>query len=169
MVSKEDEQLVREKGLCVIDCSWAKFNELKLNTNKIETRLLPYMVAVNPVNYGKPRKLSCVEAIAGALVLANCQEEAKFMLSHFKWGMSFLDVNEEVFDLYENCQGDKELREAEEKYIDDEIENKKTRKLQQDQEDLLLAQEYEDEEDEVNCGEMFSEMNINAMNDIIKK
>lgn len=39
MVSKEDYALVKEKGICVIDCSWAKFNELHINLNKIETRL----------------------------------------------------------------------------------------------------------------------------------
>jgi pre-rRNA-processing protein TSR3 len=39
MVSKEDFQIIKEKGVCVVDCSWAKFNELHLNMNKMETRL----------------------------------------------------------------------------------------------------------------------------------
>lgn len=37
-VSKEDHKIIAEKGICVIDCSWSKFNELHLNLNKIETR-----------------------------------------------------------------------------------------------------------------------------------
>ena len=44
MVSKEDAQIIKEKGICVIDCSWAKFNQLHLNMDKLESRLCkPYI------------------------------------------------------------------------------------------------------------------------------
>jgi len=39
VVSKEDANIIKEKGICVLDCSWAKFSSLKINLNKIETRL----------------------------------------------------------------------------------------------------------------------------------
>ena len=37
-VSKEDKEIVSKSGICVIDCSWAKFQELGLNTKNMETR-----------------------------------------------------------------------------------------------------------------------------------
>jgi len=38
MCSKLDVQLIKDKGICVIDCSWAKFSELKINLTHVETR-----------------------------------------------------------------------------------------------------------------------------------
>ena len=35
---KLDAQLIRERGICVIDCSWAQFSELKINLTHVETR-----------------------------------------------------------------------------------------------------------------------------------
>ena len=38
IVSKEDRDIIINKGICVIDCSWAKFQDLGLNLKNIETR-----------------------------------------------------------------------------------------------------------------------------------
>jgi pre-rRNA-processing protein TSR3 len=69
-ISPEDFELVGKHGLCVIDCSWQHFDEVKVKSIKANERLLPYCLAANPVNYGKEIKLNCAEALAGALFLS---------------------------------------------------------------------------------------------------
>ena len=39
-----------------------------------------------------PKKLSCVEAIAAALVIAGLRERAEVLLSKFGWGEQFLSL-----------------------------------------------------------------------------
>ena len=126
--SIEDHDIIATKGICVIDCSWAKFEEMHLDLHKIETRSLPFMVAVNPVNFGKAYKLSCAEAFAACLFLGGFEKEARFIMDHFKWGEHFFKVNEELFLKYKGITSQDKLKEIQEKYINDELERKQKRK-----------------------------------------
>lgn len=83
VISREDLDIVRKHGLCVIDCSWNRIEETHKHIsfdneryNNNQRRLLPYMVAANPVNYGKVFKLSCAEALAGGLNILGYPEQA---------------------------------------------------------------------------------------------
>jgi pre-rRNA-processing protein TSR3 len=124
------------------------------------------MVAVNPVNYGKAFKLSCVEAFSATLYLSGFYNECNFLLSHFKWGNTFLDVNKEIFDQYKNCQTADELKQVGEKYVSDELESKEQRKNQVDNLDFSEDEGSVEEEDYSN---LFKNIDIDKMCDDLTK
>lgn len=107
--SKADADIVLKHGIAVVDCSWAKLDQTPFHKMKgPHMRLLPYLVAANPVNYGKPFKLTCVEAIAACLRIMN-NDNALLYLNKFKWGKNFLTLNERLFEQYERCENSTEI------------------------------------------------------------
>lgn len=73
-------------------------------------RLLPELVATNPVNYGKVSKLNCVEALAAALYVCSMPKLGEILLSKFGWGHAFPTVNAEIIEKYIHCKNEKEIK-----------------------------------------------------------
>jgi pre-rRNA-processing protein TSR3 len=101
-VSRNDLECAEKYGICVIDCSWNRIEETKEFRYKHE-RKLPFVVAGNPVNFGKPYQLSCVEALATALCAMDYVPQAKFIMSKFGWSDGFWKQNPNIA-AYGNCQ-----------------------------------------------------------------
>ncbi|CBI21472.3 unnamed protein product, partial [Vitis vinifera] len=109
-VSKEDYILIKRKGLAVVDCSWARLSDVPFTKLRCAApRLLPWLVAANPVNYGRPCELSCVEALSAALFICGEEETANLLLGKFKWGHAFLSLNRELLKAYSKCENGAEI------------------------------------------------------------
>jgi len=111
ILSPEDRDIILSRGLLVIDCSWKRVAEVygKLKRLKGYRRILPFLVAANPVNYGIPTVLSSAEAIAATLYIVGFKEEAKEIMSVFKWGLEFIRLNYERLEAYSNAKNRDEI------------------------------------------------------------
>lgn len=143
-VSPADREILEKHGASVIDCSWARIEETPFNKMKSNhPRLLPYLVAANPVNYGRPCKLNCVEALAATFYIAGYQEVAHHYLGKFSWGHSFIEVNREILDKYSNCKSAAEVVETQNQYLEDIEQERLQRK-----DEIDLPPTYSDSETE---------------------
>ncbi len=106
------------KGIAALDCSWAHAEEVFIKLN-LKTRALPYLVAANPVNFGKPFQLSTVEALAAALVILGEPGRAEEILSKFSWGHVFLEVNHEPLQEYACAKDSSEVVKIQMAYLGD--------------------------------------------------
>ena len=107
--SPADRERVEQFGLVGLDCSWEHAEKVLLKHVRGTSRCLPILVAGNPVNFGKPTKLTTVEALAAALYIAGFRDQAKELLSIFKWGGTFLEINRERLETYANAKNSTEV------------------------------------------------------------
>ena len=106
------------KSLTVLDCSWEVLDTAAVS-GRHPRRALPFLLAANPVNFGRPWKLNSVEAFAAALIILGEHGQAGNILSKFKWGIRFLEVNEEPLRLYAAAKDSTEIISIQEGYLED--------------------------------------------------
>lgn len=107
--SPADRKRVEEFGLVGLDCSWEHAEKVLLKHVRGTSRCLPILVAGNPVNFGKLTKLTTAEALAAALYIVGFREQADELLSVFKWGHTFLEINHERLESYANAKDSTEV------------------------------------------------------------
>ncbi|KAE8257736.1 hypothetical protein A4X13_0g2171 [Tilletia indica] len=166
-LSPADTPVLAEHGLAVVECSWARLDEVPFGKIKSpHERLLPHLVATNPVNYGKSMKLNCVEALAAALFITSHDPLAHHLLSKFGWGQQFPIVNKGLLDRYKACTDPEQILAVAEELVQQEMERKQREKVDRGQrgEDLSLfnpnhtAEESEDEDEEDTLQQDFSKV-----------
>ena len=79
--------------------------------------LVPYLVAANSVNYGRPWRLNCVEALAACFYICGHEDWAHEVLVHFSYGEPFLEINAQLLKRYAACTNEEEVKKAEELWL----------------------------------------------------
>lgn len=120
---------------------------------------MPYLVAANSVNYGRPWRLNCAEALAACFMICGHEDWAREVLRHFTYGKEFLEINSQLLKRYAACSSETEVKAAEEKWLD-KIEREYAESRDNEDDDIWQSgntnrkpmsdseEEDEDEEDE---------------------
>ncbi|KAF2752034.1 DUF367-domain-containing protein [Sporormia fimetaria CBS 119925] len=119
ILSPADREVLLTHGAAVVEASWNRIDEVPFSRigGKCE-RLLPYLVAANPTNYGRPWRLNCVEALAACFFICGEEGWAKEILASFSYGEAFLEINARLLKRYANCRDEEEIKKAEETWLE---------------------------------------------------
>ena len=116
-----DRELILKYGLVVIDASWNRGIEPIIKVCRRirgHHRVLPILFAGNPINYAVPTKLSSAEAIAAALYITRFKDDALRVLSLFKWGNTFIELNKELLEGYSKASTAEEVIKVQSKVLE---------------------------------------------------
>ncbi|KAK7845477.1 ribosome biogenesis protein tsr3 like protein [Quercus suber] len=115
-ITKPVVDIARLQGLC----SKRLYGLLVLEGEVHSLWEVPWLVAANPVNYGRPCQLSCVEALSAALIICGEEETANLLLGKFKWGHGFLSLNRKVLKAYSECENSADIISVQNSFLSQE-------------------------------------------------
>ena len=117
-LSKEDLNIAKKGGILALDCSWKNVDKsFEYLDKKNYSRALPFLLAANPVNYGKPFKLTTLEAFSASLYILGKVEHAVELLRLYTWGEQFLNLNREPLEEYREAENSSEIIRIMRQYI----------------------------------------------------
>jgi pre-rRNA-processing protein TSR3 len=102
--------------LVAVDCSWTGADAESFQVQGTH-RALPFLVAANPVNFGRPFRLNTAEALAAGCHILGSPDRAAAVLEPFRWGETFLELNAEPLERYADCADSSEVVAVQEEYL----------------------------------------------------
>lgn len=115
-LSPDDIRYARH-GLVVMDLTWTNIDEFP-RPKGTNDRALPYMLASNPINWGRPMELSSAEAVMASLFILGEREQAETFLGRFNWAPEFMRLNGELLEEYSSAKDSTEVVRIQNEYID---------------------------------------------------
>jgi len=122
ILGPEDRGLISIGGsIVVLDCSWKKIEESLEEISgrtRLESRILPALLAANPVSWGRIGRLSSVEALGATLAILGHSEQASKVLAPFQFGEQFLELNSEPLEAYASARTRDEVAGIQSEFFD---------------------------------------------------
>ena len=110
VLSKLDRPRAERFGITVVDCSWERVEEIRWKCIPGVHRRLPFLLAGNPVSYGKLGRLSSLEALVAALYILGFREQAFKLAALYKWAPKFIELNREPLEAYSQATPEEILK-----------------------------------------------------------
>ena len=105
------------KGLVVMDLTWTNIDQFP-RLRRVEERALPYLLASNPINWGRPMELNSAEAVMAALYILGEKEQARSFLGRFNWAPEFMRLNGNMLEDYSNARDSAEVVRIQNEYVE---------------------------------------------------
>ena len=100
-----------------MDLTWTNIDEFPRPKGTTD-RALPYMLASNPINWGRPMELNSAEAVMASLFILGEREQAETFLGRFNWAPEFMRLNGELLEEYSSAKDSTEVVRIQNEYID---------------------------------------------------
>ena len=105
------------RGLVVLDLTWTHIDEIP-HIRGEKARKLPYLVAANPINWGKPWRLNSAEAVLASLIIMGQDEQAELFMTRFNWAPEFVTLNKALLDDYRTAKDSDDVQRMSDEYVE---------------------------------------------------
>jgi len=110
------------RGLVVMDLTWTNIVEFP-RLIRTKERALPYLLASNPINWGRPMELNSAEAVLASLYILGEKEQVQQFMGRFNWAPEFIRLNGELLEAYSRAKDSTEVVRIQNEYVDSIKEN----------------------------------------------
>lgn len=115
-LSPDDLRYVKN-GLVVMDLTWTNIDDFP-KPKHVNERALPYLLASNPVNWGKPMELNSAEAVMASLTILGSEDQASKFLERFNWASEFMRLNCNLLKDYSSAKDSADVVRIQNEYIE---------------------------------------------------
>ncbi|MDR0334555.1 MAG: DUF367 family protein [Methanomassiliicoccaceae archaeon] len=116
-LSPADRAHAMRNALVVMDLTWSNIDGFP-RPKGMNERALPFLIAANPVNWGRPMELNSAEAVVAALMILGEKEQAESFAERFGWGAEFLRMNGNLLSDYSNAKDSTEVVSIQNEYLE---------------------------------------------------